>query len=283
MDTGSEREVSLQEWWHWCGGKAKVYKGLRREKTANLWCCRLVLCYWSHLPCWTPCDRLKQYRKSKHYCWNNVLRFCTFRPVTCCEGLSHFTATATPFPSLSAMFSLKYHFVLGWIALERQRMWILPCGNSLFCVNFTYVQNWCRAKRSLFDVSIQVACNYVIIGCTRQAIEVRWLIDLTRLFFYRYVTNIPLVIFALPTGHAMLNWEWEVSVGPQLVMQGLCLCACCLSRLSGNLLAGSGAPRVILCWDSFHPFVNVVFWWPRSGGFGGWWDICDESLPICSW
>lgn len=43
MDTGSEREVSLQEWWHWCGGKAKIHMGLQREKQqvcgAVGWCC----------------------------------------------------------------------------------------------------------------------------------------------------------------------------------------------------------------------------------------------------
>lgn len=48
-----------------------------------------------------------------------------------------------------------------------------------------------------FGVSIQVACNDVIISCTGQAIEVRWLIELTRLFFCRHVTNIPLVTLAL--------------------------------------------------------------------------------------
>lgn len=37
-----ERAMSLQEWWHWCGGKTKVHKGLWREQQqvcgAMAWC-----------------------------------------------------------------------------------------------------------------------------------------------------------------------------------------------------------------------------------------------------
>lgn len=43
MQIESERELSLQEWWQWCGGKAKVHKELQREKQqvcgAVGWCC----------------------------------------------------------------------------------------------------------------------------------------------------------------------------------------------------------------------------------------------------
>lgn len=73
---------------------------------------------------------------------------------------------------------------------------------SVLC-KFKVCAKWCRAKRSLtslFKVSVQVACTAfsdVIMGCTGQDITVRWLRDLTRLFFCRYVTNIPLVILAL--------------------------------------------------------------------------------------
>lgn len=74
---------------------------------------------------------------------------------------------------------------------------MLPCGNSLFWVNLRYVQYRSRVKdpvTAFLDVHIQVACSDVIIGCIRQAVIVRWLINLMSLIFCRCVTEIAPVI-----------------------------------------------------------------------------------------
>lgn len=64
---------------------------------------------------------------------------------------------------------------------------------------------------AFFDVSIQAGCNDVILGCTGQAIEVRWLTDATRLLFCRHVTNIPLVTLALAHAELSGKCQWVPS------------------------------------------------------------------------
>ena len=136
-------------------------------------------------------------------------RFCQMFCSACkCFGFPLWNMRKCGFPYLneyergcwSSCSPWKICFVLGWITLEHQEMWLLLCGKSLYCVYLRYVQNWCRVKdpvTALLGVCIQVACSDVIIGWVGQAVIVRWLIDPMNLFFCKCVTNISPVILIL--------------------------------------------------------------------------------------
>lgn len=139
-------------------------------------------------------------------------------------------------------------FVLGWIALEPHETWVLPCGNSLFCVNSRYAQNWCGLKdpiTAFLDVYIQIACGDVIIGCIGRAVIVRLLIDLRSPFFCRCVTNTAPVL----THRICIVGQGVASVGGSPA--GNARAVCVPASGSGWAIAFSSL-GVLICISLFH-------------------------------